>query len=280
MIRKVVSKNSTEQSICLLDEGEFDGWLYTHEGIYLAVRWIDLKDIENPSIGDVKDRPAREIQSSSLDMRFIIGILNSKTTTEFIRNTRRDHVNLYPDDFKPIPIPKISLEQQKPIIDLVEQLNALGLDFFNLRREGWQVRTANQTCTAPAQIADGIQKTPLARAKISWGFHIIDANATVSDARVKADELIRGRGNTVIQFAPTTSERAKLWLARQFKRYGDETLASLEARGLEIPASPTAAEAAFDALEALEKNVLEKLNHFQNLRNEVDTLVATLYKKP
>ncbi len=280
MIRKVVSKNATEQSICLLDQGKFDGWLYTHEGIYVAIRWIDLKGIHNPSIGEIEDRPDRERQSSSLDMQFITGILNSKTASEFIRNTRRDHVNLYPDDFKALPIPKIPLEQQKPIVDLVTQLNALGLEFFNLRRNGWVVRTANQTCTAPAQIPNGIQKTSLDRAKIVWGFHIIDANTTVSDARVKAAELIRGRNTIVIQFAPNTSERAKEWIERQFRQYNDETLASLESRGLEIPASPTAAETAFDALEALEKTTLEKLQRFQNLRNEVDTLVAKLYERP
>lgn len=278
MIRKIVSQNASEQSICLLDQGNFDGWLYTHEGIYIAIRWADLKGIDNASIGKIPDRATLETRSLCIDPQYLVGILNSSIATNFIRETRRDHVNLYPDDFKALPIPDIALEEQQPIIALVTQLNALALEFFNFRRAGWIIHSADQNCTAPAIITAGTAKAPISRAKISWGFHIIDSGATVSDAKVKGDTLARGRGNTVIEFALGTSERAKQWLARQFKTHGDETLATLEARNLEMPASIAAAEAALTALETQEQAVREKMQRFKTLRAEVDQLVAALYE--
>ena len=269
-------------SAAFIDDGKlFSDWIYTNHSGIIAIRWIDLKGINNNSLRDFKEtRSQHEKSSLQFNLAFLLGILNASSTIPrlFGKSTSVIAGEIEPEAIKALQIPDISLSKQQPIIALVEQLNALGLEFFNLRRSGWTVKTNDKKCNAPAIIPTGILKTPIGRAKISWGFHIIDPDATVSDARVKGDTLIRGKGNVIIEFAPNTSEHAKDWLVQQFKAYGDETLATLEARNLEIPTTIAAAEAALSALEGQEQEVILKLEHFHKLRAEVDQLVEKLYQ--
>lgn len=77
------------------------------------------------------------------------------------------------------------------------------------------------------------------------------------------------------------ARETKAWSRRgetRVKNYGDETLATLEARNLEIPTTIAAAEAALSALEGQEQEVILKLEHFHKLRAEVDQLVEVLYQ--
>ncbi len=282
-VSMVVSSNDANQANAVLDKGNQElGWLYTNHSIHHLVPWIALKGVENRPINDSvnkQDRGILEQRSVNFSLEFLQGILNSSYISDYLKANRRDRTNLYPDDYKPIPIPDISLEQQKPIIALVQKLNSLGLEFFGLRRLGWVIRTVQGTCHAPAHLPLGIQKVPLARAKMLWGMQILDSGATVSDARVRGQTLIRGRNDIVLEFAPETPERALLWLERQFKLCGSDTVASLEARGLELPSTPADAVAALDALETQEQVVVQKLEQFKALRLEIDALVAGLYKQ-
>ena len=48
--------------------------------------------------------------------------MNSSSARDFLRANRRSNTDLYPDDWKNLPIPDISPEQQAPIIDLVDRI--------------------------------------------------------------------------------------------------------------------------------------------------------------
>ena len=48
--------------------------------------------------------------------------MNSTAARDFLRANRRSNIHLYPDDWKKLPIPDVSLEQQAPIIELVDQI--------------------------------------------------------------------------------------------------------------------------------------------------------------
>ena len=50
--------------------------------------------------------------------------MNSEIAREFLTNIRRSKLHLYPDDWKQLPIPIATPEQQAPIIALVEQVLA------------------------------------------------------------------------------------------------------------------------------------------------------------
>lgn len=48
--------------------------------------------------------------------------MNSTAARDFLRANRRSNIHLYPDDWKKLPIPDVTLEQQAPIIELVDQI--------------------------------------------------------------------------------------------------------------------------------------------------------------
>ena len=48
--------------------------------------------------------------------------MNSTVARDFLRANRRSNLNLYPDDWKKLPIPDVSPEQQVPIIELVDKI--------------------------------------------------------------------------------------------------------------------------------------------------------------
>ena len=122
MIRKIISRDEAYQGQVWFDEGDIEGWLLTHEGIFIAVPWTELKGVDNRSIGNVANRAKRESLSSEYSLEFLLGILNSLTVSEYIRATRRDPINLYPDDFKPIPIPIVDGPSQEPIANKVKAI--------------------------------------------------------------------------------------------------------------------------------------------------------------
>ena len=66
--------------------------------------------------------------------------MNSSCARDFLLANRRSNLNLYPDDWKKLPIPDVIPEQQAPIIALVDKiLNAkradLEADVSNLEKE-------------------------------------------------------------------------------------------------------------------------------------------------
>ena len=55
-------------------------------------------------------------------MKFLLGVVNSTAAHDFLRANRRSNIHLYPDDWKQLPIPDVTSEQQEPIIELVDQI--------------------------------------------------------------------------------------------------------------------------------------------------------------
>lgn len=51
-----------------------------------------------------------------------MAILNSSVIAHLLSDRRRNNVQLYPDDWKKLPIPDATPEQQTPIIALVDQI--------------------------------------------------------------------------------------------------------------------------------------------------------------
>ena len=108
--------------------------LYHNHSAWSFVPWHALAGVRNRSIqkqtrsrGEKKnpDLPKREdLEKTSrrFAVKFLIGIMNSSCARDFLRANRRSNLNLYPDDWKKLPIPDVSLEQQTPIIELVDKI--------------------------------------------------------------------------------------------------------------------------------------------------------------
>ncbi len=119
-------------------QGTFDdtGIICNH-GVIIFKLFNDLKGVEQRSIGTAikrhngHTREEVEIISSQYDLKYILAILNSKYAMYFLNNIRRHRLKnyFYPDDFRKLPIPKISKENQQPFIDLTNKMLSLNAEF-------------------------------------------------------------------------------------------------------------------------------------------------------
>ena len=111
-----------------LDEKE--KFLHNHS-LYCAVLWKNLKGVENKSISASVKRYSRlsrkdmEKLSKTLDLQFLLGILNSKYASVLLSSLRGGDYHIYPEHLRNLPIPVIPPEQQQPTIDLVNEILAL-----------------------------------------------------------------------------------------------------------------------------------------------------------
>lgn len=101
--------------------------LHNHS-ITCAVLWKYLHSIINKSISasiqrySNLSRTTMERLSSEVDLKYLLGIINSKYTEILLLNMRSGDYHIYPEHLRNIPIPSVSPEQQAPIIELVDKI--------------------------------------------------------------------------------------------------------------------------------------------------------------
>ena len=101
------------------------------QSIRVAVLWKDLHDVENKSITtsikkfSLMTRENMEKLSKMVDLRYLLGILNSKYASILLTNLRGGDYHIVPEHIRNIPIPSATQKQQKPIIDLVDKIFAV-----------------------------------------------------------------------------------------------------------------------------------------------------------
>ena len=88
-----------------------------------------MKNIENRSINNSIKRYGKdsrtnlEINSENINLKFILAILNSKMGQYLLNEVRGiKNKDINPDYLKDIKIPAITLSQQEPIIELVDNM--------------------------------------------------------------------------------------------------------------------------------------------------------------
>jgi hypothetical protein len=110
--------------------------LMCNHSMTVSVLWKDLKGVKNRSIeGSIKKdfkvkkvyplRTQLEENSKHFNLKYLLAILNSKFAYKFLDSVRRSQIGFYPDDLKKLPIKKISQEQQRPFIGLVDKILAI-----------------------------------------------------------------------------------------------------------------------------------------------------------
>ena len=62
--------------------------------------------------------------SCDVDLRFLLGIMNSRHAAVLLTNLRGGDYHIYPEHIRNIPIPSATKEQQQPIIELVDKILA------------------------------------------------------------------------------------------------------------------------------------------------------------
>ncbi|NLV41309.1 MAG: hypothetical protein GXY15_08790 [Candidatus Hydrogenedentes bacterium] len=112
--------------------------LYTNHTSIIAVPWHLLRGVRNNSLKkaaryrgekplrpDLPKREELEATSRRFPVKYLLGVMNSASARDFLRCNRRSNTDLYPDDWKKLPIPDVSADQQQPIIDLVDHILSL-----------------------------------------------------------------------------------------------------------------------------------------------------------
>ena len=114
-----------------------DRQLLHNHSAWSFVPWHSLRGVRNRSIKrqtryqnetprrpDLPERENLERNSRQFSIKFLLGVMNSTFSGNFLRANRRSNLHLYPDDWKKLPIPVVSTKQQSEVADLVDRVLA------------------------------------------------------------------------------------------------------------------------------------------------------------
>ena len=125
-IPKLMFNRLGELQVFFDENGDFT----TSDAMFVCLKWDSLSKVENKSIASsikkfsTMNRDDMETLSESVDLRYLLGIMNSRYASVLLTNLRGGDYHIYPEHIRNIPIPFASKEQQKPIIDLVDKILA------------------------------------------------------------------------------------------------------------------------------------------------------------
>lgn len=115
----------------VLDESR----LLCNHTVVVSVPWHSFTGIRNRSIKrsaryrdeksqrpDLPQREKLEETSCQFALKFLLGVMNSTAACDFLKANRRSNTDLYPNDWKKLPIPDVPPEQQAPIVALVDKI--------------------------------------------------------------------------------------------------------------------------------------------------------------
>ncbi|MBC8493129.1 MAG: Eco57I restriction-modification methylase domain-containing protein, partial [Chloroflexi bacterium] len=99
------------------------------------VPWHALKGVRNRSIAKSARyrsekgakppyREELETLSQQFQVKYLLAVMNSSWARAYLLAHRRSNIHLYPDDWKPLPIPVATTEQQRAIVAQVDALLA------------------------------------------------------------------------------------------------------------------------------------------------------------
>ena len=125
----------------ILDERQ----LYHNHSAWSFVPWHMLHNVRNRSIAksaqykdenvagnsEIPDRAELEQISRRFSPKYLLAVMNSAAAKDFLMANRISNLHLFPDDWKKLPIPEATPEQQRPIIALVDQILAAKLNDSN-----------------------------------------------------------------------------------------------------------------------------------------------------
>lgn len=130
---------SKEKLIAVRTPGAEQKVIYDDQGLHFDassvgfVPWVLLKGVLNKSINKTTkyrrqapggDREEREELSQRFHPKYLLAIMNSTFTREWLAARRRSKIHVYPDDWKLLPIAPITMEHQIEFVMLVDTILA------------------------------------------------------------------------------------------------------------------------------------------------------------
>ena len=98
------------------------------------VLWHCLEGVRNRSIAKQARYPGEKLRSKfahreklealskRFHLKYILGVMNSRSALEFLTAHRRSNIHLYPDDWKKLPIPDVQKHRQQVVVRLVNMI--------------------------------------------------------------------------------------------------------------------------------------------------------------
>ena len=108
--------------------------LHHNHSVWTFVQWHRLTGVKNRSIrkqarypgetrrAELPHREKLERTSQRFHLKYLLGVMNSRSALEFLTAHRRSNVHLYPDDWKKLPIPDVPKGRQQPVVRLVDKI--------------------------------------------------------------------------------------------------------------------------------------------------------------
>ncbi|MCI5829952.1 MAG: Eco57I restriction-modification methylase domain-containing protein [Spirochaetia bacterium] len=121
---KLMFNRLGELQVVLDSEGDFT----TSDAMFVCLLWNSLSGVINKSItSSIKkfskySRLEMEKLSETVDLKYLLAIMNSKYAAVLLTNQRGGDYHIYPEHIRNIPIPTATVAQQEPIIALVDKI--------------------------------------------------------------------------------------------------------------------------------------------------------------
>ena len=102
--------------------------LLTSDSMFCAVPWFSLSRVNNKSITSSikkfsrKTRMEMESLSKKVDLKYLLGVMNSKYADVLLTNLRGGDYHIYPEHIRNIPIPIATIEQQQSVVRIVDEI--------------------------------------------------------------------------------------------------------------------------------------------------------------
>ncbi|MDD5369415.1 MAG: Eco57I restriction-modification methylase domain-containing protein [Anaerolineaceae bacterium] len=108
-----------------------DEKLFTTHTSCIFVPWYLLEGIINKSINKTTkyrtqdpmgNRVEREQISRGFNLKYVLAVMNSSFTRNWLKAKRRSKIHVYPDDWKQLPIASIPMDEQMDFVKLVDKI--------------------------------------------------------------------------------------------------------------------------------------------------------------
>lgn len=109
---KIIVRNiSTKEGImATFDKDHY----YVNDTMSVLIPWIKLKDVNQKG---VKTDESNLKLSSEIDLKYLLGLINSKLINFYFKLVLSSNLHVYPEAIRNLPIIKINIESQQKIID-------------------------------------------------------------------------------------------------------------------------------------------------------------------
>lgn len=125
-IPKLMFNRLGELQVFYDEKGDFT----TSDAMFVCLTWTSLKTVQNKSIASsikkfsTMTRPEMEKLSETVDLKYLLGIMNSKYASVLLTNLRGGDYHIYPEHIRNIPIPTATPALQQEISTLVDKILA------------------------------------------------------------------------------------------------------------------------------------------------------------